>query len=122
MLARKVFVVLMSLVILARAANCLCVEATLCAYAIAAASENPPLADPNDADPHESGCLCKGALLPAPCIPAELEPRGPWVSPVAALDEPAARQSAIHPTPYGFLAAHPPSGRTLRAWLASWRI
>ena len=124
MFVRKLPLILLALVLVARGVHCLHVEAELCAYALAARSPSPPLADPSDADPNETGCLCKGALVTNDACPAsELRPVASlaWLADATALsfddvalaDHSSAPSNQIMP---------PVSGRTMRALLASWQI
>ncbi len=120
--ARQLFVGCLALVLLARAVHCLYVDAALCAYASAARTDSRPLSDPTEADPNESGCLCKGALVQTACPLADLQnvltvPAQIVLAPVVALTP-----SASAPTPQELLWRPPRSGRMLRALLVSWQI
>jgi hypothetical protein len=123
MLARKLLVSALALVVLIRAVHCLHVDAEACAAAKAAGTDSPPLADPTDSDPNESGCLCKGAVFVAPCIMPAPQPNN-WLSiadfPVMPLHKALAAQS--HPAADPGLAPSPVFGRMLRALIASWQI
>jgi hypothetical protein len=123
MLKHKLPVMLLALVLVLRGVHCLYVEAELCAAARAAQSESPPLADPSESDPNETGCLCKGALVTVVCPVADLRPQADfaWLRAAAAplFDAPALPDEFSAPA---VLLAPPVSGRTLRALRASWQI
>jgi hypothetical protein len=124
MLARKLLVSALALVVLMRAVHCLHVDAEACAAAKAAGTDSPPLADPTDSDPNESGCLCKGAVFVAPCIVPASHRANDLLSiadfPVMPLHKALAAQS--RPAADPGLAPSPVSGRMLRALIASWQI
>ncbi len=123
MLYRKIPVILLALVLVARGVHCLYLEAELCATARATHSQSPPITDPADSDPNETGCLCKGALVATVCPVAELRPQAnlAWLDAAAApsLDAPVFPNEFSAPVA---LAPPPISGRTLRARCASWQI
>ncbi len=116
MFARKLFVGCLALVILARAVHCLYVDAGLCALAADTQGESRPLSDPTATDPNESGCLCKGALIIAPCLPADLLSESHWAS-LAAIDlTPAyATVARLEQTAHPRVCPPPLSAREVRA-------
>jgi hypothetical protein len=126
MLARRLFVGCLAFVLLARAVHCLYVDVSLCALATDRAQDTPPISDPKEADPNESGCLCKGALLGLPCLLADLDQQSKLLSPIHLVLTPAALivdlQSSGEPTARELLWRPPRSGRVLRALIASWQI
>ena len=64
-------VLIFSAVLIARTFHCIATGISLAALAVQPAnSESPPLRNPDDADPNESGCICRGALVP-PLVTAE---------------------------------------------------
>ena len=126
MLARKLFVGCLALVLLARAAHCLYVDVSLCALAAAGGQDTAPISDPTEADPNESGCLCKGALLGTPCLLADLNQQNKLLSTAQLVLTPLASvadlQSSGEPTARDLLWRPPRSGRVVRALIASWQI
>jgi hypothetical protein len=124
MLARKLLVGCLALVLLTRTVHCLYLDVALCAAAATAHSHTPPLSDPTDSDPNESGCLCKGALFGTPCLIAALPLQGKLLLPApikcSAGVVAVGPQSA--PALRGSLSPPPVSGRMLRALIASWQI
>jgi hypothetical protein len=126
MLARRLFVGCLAIVLLARAVHCLYVDVSLCALATAGAQDTPPISDPKEADPNESGCLCKGALLGLPCLLADLDQQSKLLSPIHLVLSPVALiadlQSSGEPTAQELLWRPPRSGRVVRALIASWQI
>jgi hypothetical protein len=124
MFARRLFIGCLALVVLTRALHCLHVDATLCAAAAAARSATPPLCDPCESDPNESGCLCKGVVFAPPCLVADLEYRGKLLATATVGPRPAAAALALrpHPSLHDLLAPVLPSGRVLRALIASWQV
>ncbi|MBI3838177.1 MAG: hypothetical protein HY288_09635 [Planctomycetia bacterium] len=126
MLARRLFVGCLALVIFARAVHCLYVDVRLCALATAADRETPPISDPQEADPNESGCLCKGAPVGIPCLLADLEQQGKLIALAHLVLTPTASvsdlQSSAEPDARDLLWRPPRSGRMVRALIASWQI
>ena len=126
MLARRLFVGCLALVLLTRAVHCLCVDVSLCAQAIGSDQGPRPISDPNESDPNESGCLCKGALVGGPCLLADIEQQSKLLSPAHPFLVAAASvldlQSETEPTARDLLWRPPRSGRMVRALFASWRI
>jgi hypothetical protein len=126
MLVRRLFVGCLALVLLARAVHCLYVDVSLCAQATASDQGPRPISDPNESDPNESGCLCKGALVGGPCLLADLEQQSKLLSPAHLILAPAASvldlQSVEGPTARDLLWRPPRSGRMVRALIASWQI
>lgn len=124
MFARKLFVGFLTLVLLARGVHCLYVDVAACAGCEASRSDTPPLSDPCDSDPDESGCLCKGALLKTPTLIAGLERQSRLISPAGVAPSAAVATVGpqIVPTLRDFLSPPPLSGRAVRAWIASWQI
>ncbi|HEX3728080.1 MAG TPA: hypothetical protein VHV08_17635 [Pirellulales bacterium] len=121
MRTRKLLVGVLALVLGVRAAHCLYVDATLCAHAAAAEESFPPLSDPADSDPNETGCLCKGVIYTAAPMLVDIGLHGPnLVSlrsvPVLALwtdSKPALPEFHWRPAR---------SGGIVRALLSSWQI
>jgi hypothetical protein len=71
MLCRRTLVLIFSVVLIARTFHCIATGVSLAALAVQPVnSESPPLRNPDDADPNESGCICQGALVP-PLVTAE---------------------------------------------------
>ncbi len=124
MLAHKLLVCCLTLVLLTRTVHCLYVDATLCAGAAAAQSDSPPLSDPTDSDPNESGCLCKGALFGTACLVPDVRLQSKLLWPASIARSPAVVAIGLRSEPVsrGFLTPPPPSGRVLRALIASWQI
>ncbi len=126
MLARRLFVGCLAIVLLARAVHCLYVDVSLCTLATAGNHDTPPISDPKEADPNESGCLCKGALLGTPCLLAGVEQQNKLLSLSHLVLTPVASvldvQSSGEPTARDLLWRPPRSGRVLRALIASWQI
>ena len=126
MLARRLFVGCLALVLIARAVHCLYVDVSFCAQATASDRGTRPLSDPNEADPNESGCLCKGALVGGPCLLADLEQQTKLLSTAHLVLAPAISvldlQSTPEPTARDLLWRPPRSGRMVRALIASWQI
>jgi hypothetical protein len=124
MFARKLFVGCLSLVILARAVHCLYVDAGLCALAADTQTDTRPMTDPTSTDPNESGCLCKGALIVAPCLPADMRTEGQLAS-LAAIDlapSAFATVAQLEPTVQSRVYPPPLSARAMRALFACWQI
>ncbi len=124
MFARALWVACLSTVLLVRTAHCLYVEATLCERACAAASADPPLSDPCESDPNESGCICRGAIFIAPCEVPTLERQGDLLPPldhcpIAVPGNPCAQREPARASLFP-----PPqlSARAVRAWFACWQI
>jgi len=126
MFARRLFVGCLTLVLIARAAHCLYVDVSLCALETANSHQTQPLSDPNEADPNESGCLCKGALVGMPCLLASVHEQSKLLSPtnlvLARVTSVLDWQSAVEPTARDLLWRPPRSGRMVRALIASWQV
>ncbi len=124
MLARQLFVLCLTLVLFTRAVHCLYVDAGLCARAATAAGGTQPLSDPTESDPNESGCLCKGALVTAPCLIVDLETQTKLISAAQLVPAPAGFLPAwsTERTVQDLLWPPPRSGRMVRALLVSWQI
>ncbi|HEX4142596.1 MAG TPA: hypothetical protein VHY91_03525 [Pirellulales bacterium] len=122
MLSRRTLVLIFSAVLIARTFHCIATGVSLAALAVQPSnSESPPLRNPDDADPNESGCICQGALVP-PLVTAE----------AAGLDVLVACSHAAHPAAERlvvpvepdigrcyeqYLLGPPPlGGKSLRAW------
>ncbi len=64
MLARRIFVLGIAAILVGRTLHCCCVEATLCGALLTSRDDTgSPLRNPDESDPNETGCICKGALL-----------------------------------------------------------
>jgi hypothetical protein len=124
MFTRTLLTGFLALVLLTRTVHCLYVDATLCAGAVAAQSESRPLSDPDESDPNESGCICKGAIFGAPCLIPEPERQLSLLSPLDAACAPAvgAHRLQFEPTLAEFFPPPPLSARAVRAWIGSWQI
>ena len=119
---RKLFLTGLTLVIVARGAECLATSAELCAR-VARSQEQPPLEDPRDGDPNESGCLCRGALVHVVCPVAALTKDSQVWAQFVASDTSHALVLAQPQTSYPESSwPPPPRAGTLRALLAVWRI
>jgi hypothetical protein len=71
MFSRRTLVLIFSIVLIARTFHCIATGVSLAALSLRPAnSASPPLRNPDDADPNESGCICQGALVP-PLVTAE---------------------------------------------------
>lgn len=122
---RKLLMIVLAAVLVVRGIHCLRVEAELCACAKAAHSQSPPLADPSDADPNETGCLCKGALVTTAACPAgELRPQAGfgWLVVAGTSSSFNALALAGDDRAPSERMPSPLSGRTLRALRACWQI
>jgi len=125
MLNRPLLTVVMGLALLSRTVHCLYTTADLCA--LAAADRSPagrPLTNPTAADPNESGCICKGALVAHADLlsPVSLALKAPSPFEVMRVadcraDEAAARAAAV--IDLAAASCPPIYGRALRAWVAS---
>jgi hypothetical protein len=126
MFARRLFVGCLALVLIARTVHCLYVDVSLCASAAGESNGNRPLSDPNESDPNESGCLCKGALVIVPSLPADLERQSESLAAADLMLAPSALgldlQLAAQATPQDLSWPPPRSGRMVRALIASWQI
>lgn len=113
----------LAVVIVGRGLNCLYTTANLCARTLVA-SPAAPLSNPTDADPNETGCLCRGALLNHDCPLADLKPTSASASMCVVADmavemlPPLDRPTAVA----DFFKPPPRSAHRLRALLASWQI
>jgi len=102
--------------------HCIAFDAWLHARSVAS---DRPLNDPKEADPNESGCICRGALIVAPhalqdvctqwCAVAWIHLFPLLQSPVVALDS----RDTLRPTRASEIAPSSPAGRILRALLSS---
>ena len=126
MFARRLFVGCLALVLLTRAVHCLYVDVGLYAQSTANDQGERPISDPNESDPNESGCLCKGALIGSCGLLADLEQQSkllalvhPCLTPMGSVLD---LQSATEPAARDLLWRPPRSGRMLRALIASWQI
>jgi hypothetical protein len=121
MLARRLLVGLLALVLGVRATHCLYLDAALCAHAAAAEDSAPPISDPADTDPNETGCLCKGVVYTAPPVLADVDAHGPIL--VALRTVPALPVwTDAKPALPEFHWRLARSGRIVRALLSSWQI
>ncbi len=125
MRSRHYFILLMAAVLVGRTLHCCYVQAGLCGSSILTGeAANGPLSNPNDNDPNESGCICKGAVLKAPAVfeavRSQLESLNPLAGPAGpsrlAVTDPASQRRPIDRHLLG-----PPllGGRALRAYLGS---
>ena len=119
---RRSFAIALAIVILSRAIHCLYVDVDLCARVAAAASQTPPLADPQDSDPDESGCLCKGAVIIAPCLPADLPEQGKFSPQIFGAPASLVAAVAVDSRLSDQSLPPPCTARQLRALIASWQI
>ena len=126
MLAQRIFVFSIVVVLVARTLHCCYVGATLCAGAEQAAGDNRlPLTNPDDRDPNETGCICKGAVaIQAPglfeAIRPSLDQVDPLARPVVAVELAAQLDGAAGRLGDRHLLGPPPlGGMLLRAWLGS---
>ena len=125
MLVRRIFVLLLATILVGRTLHCCYVEASLCTGAVAQGDAgHPPLRNPNDSDPNETGCICKGVVVNAPApfdaVRASLESLHLLAAPpescavAGAIDAPGNRPVARH-----LLGPPPLGGKALRAYFGS---
>ena len=118
---RWMLTLLLATAILGRMFHCLYVDTQLPGMAVQSpAAQLPPLESPNDFDPNESCCLCKGAVVP-PLLTAQAAGlTSPLASPLAVVA--AGNPAVVVPSPNigraydQYLLGPPPlGGRALRA-------
>ena len=120
---RHLFVILLATVLVGRTLHCCYVEAALCRPAGTSDPDSRPLTNPNDNDPNETGCICKGAVLKAPApleaVRSQLEAFNPLAGPAepAAL-APLAPDVSSRPLEPHLLGPPPLGGRALRPYSA----
>ncbi len=122
MLSRRMLVLIFSAVLIARTFHCVATGVSLAALAVQPSnSESPPLRNPDDADPNESGCICRGALVP-PLVTAEaagltLLPACPSAAQTASDRLVVPVEPDIGRSYEQYLLGPPPlGGKSLRAW------
>jgi hypothetical protein len=118
---RRIMVVVFTLAIAVRLIHCLYIDALLPSLAVQAAmAEFPPLQNPNDSNPNETCCICKGAIVP-PLVTAEAagltSPLPSQIAGIIAAEQPAVtlRPDIGRPLAQYLLGPPPLGGKTLRA-------